>query len=62
MVEINSSMNFNSQRKEMKLLDAAGYLSVHRAMYENAGASLPQYVLNPGQQLTLLELGNTQIR
>lgn len=47
MVEINSSMNFNSQRKEMKLLDAAGYLSVHRAMYENAGASLPQYVLNP---------------
>lgn len=46
-VEIDNSISFNSARKKMKLLDADGYLSVHRQMYENAGEKLPQYILNP---------------
>lgn len=46
-VEIESSVTSNSQRKKMELLDANGYIAVHRQMYENAGASLPQYVTNP---------------
>src|SRR5690606_802402 len=37
----------NTARKKMKLLDAEGYVSVHRQMYENAGVNLPQYVLSP---------------
>ncbi|WP_163514753.1 SusC/RagA family TonB-linked outer membrane protein [Gelidibacter japonicus] len=46
-IEIESSLSSNTAREAMKLLDADGYVSVHRQMYENAGASLPQYVQNP---------------
>lgn len=46
-IEIESSVSTNTQRKRMNLLDADGYLSVHRQMFENAGVSLPQYILNP---------------
>lgn len=46
-IEIESSLSSNSAREDMKLLDADGYLSVHRQMYENAGAALPQYIQNP---------------
>lgn len=46
-IEIESSLSSNTAREDMKLLDADGYISVHRQMYENAGASLPQYVQNP---------------
>lgn len=46
-VEVQSSYSFNTLRKEMKLLDAEGYVSVHRQMYENAGQELPGYVVNP---------------
>ena len=46
-IEIESSLSSNTAREDMKLLDADGYVSVHRQMYENAGASLPQYVQNP---------------
>ncbi|MBO3099442.1 SusC/RagA family TonB-linked outer membrane protein [Gelidibacter pelagius] len=46
-IEIESSLSSNTAREDMKLLDADGYVSVHRQMYENAGVSLPQYVQNP---------------
>ncbi|UNY99804.1 TonB-dependent receptor [Zhouia spongiae] len=46
-IEINSSYSINSPSEKMKLLDAEGYVSVHRQMYENAGAALPQYITNP---------------
>ncbi|MBA6154828.1 SusC/RagA family TonB-linked outer membrane protein [Gelidibacter maritimus] len=46
-VEIESSLSSNTAREDMKLLDADGYVSVHRQMYENAGVSIPQYVQNP---------------
>lgn len=46
-IEIESSLSSNSPRKDMELLDADGYLSVHKQMYENAGATLPQYIQNP---------------
>ncbi len=46
-VEIETSLSLNSSRNEMDLLDAEGYVNVHRQMYENAGASLPGYVQNP---------------
>ena len=47
LVEIETSYSMNSARNEMKVLDAAGYVSVHKQMFENAGASLPTYVQNP---------------
>ncbi|CAL2102087.1 SusC/RagA family TonB-dependent receptor precursor [Tenacibaculum sp. 190130A14a] len=46
-VEIEQSYSINTQRKKLKLLDADGYVSVHRQMYENAGNALPAYVTNP---------------
>ncbi|MEO8773565.1 MAG: TonB-dependent receptor [Gelidibacter sp.] len=46
-IEIESSLSSNSSRKDMNLLDAEGYVAVHKQMYENAGAGLPQYVQNP---------------
>ncbi len=46
-VEINSSVSINTIRNEMKLLDADGYVNVHRQIYENAGETLPSYVENP---------------
>lgn len=46
-VEIGSSYSFNSIRKKMELLNASEYVQVHRQMYENAGANLPQYVTDP---------------
>ncbi|SKB80364.1 TonB-linked outer membrane protein, SusC/RagA family [Salegentibacter holothuriorum] len=46
-IEIESSLSVNTPREEMKLLNAQEYISVHRQMYENAGAELPQYVENP---------------
>ncbi|SIQ35964.1 SusC/RagA family TonB-linked outer membrane protein [Maribacter ulvicola] len=45
-VEIGSSISLNTTRNEMELLDADGYVNVHRQMYENAGATLPLYVQN----------------
>src|SRR5690606_29503876 len=46
-IEIESSLSSNTTREDMNLLDANGYISVHRQMYENAGANLPQYLQNP---------------
>ncbi len=46
-VEINSSVSINTLRNEMKLLDADGYIKVHRQIYENAGEALPSYVETP---------------
>ncbi len=46
-IDIESSLSTNTPRKDMDLLDAQGYLMVHKQMYENAGASLPQYIQNP---------------
>ncbi len=46
-VDIEQSLSFNTQRKKLKLLDADGYVQVHRQMYENAGVALPSYVTNP---------------
>ncbi|MCQ0111010.1 TonB-linked outer membrane protein, SusC/RagA family [Zhouia amylolytica] len=46
-IEINSSLSINTPAEEMNLLDADGYVNVHRQMYENAGLTLPQYVSNP---------------
>jgi len=46
-IEIESSISINTARKELKLLDANGYVSVHKQMYENAGVALPQYVTTP---------------
>ncbi|MBC9796260.1 SusC/RagA family TonB-linked outer membrane protein [Sinomicrobium weinanense] len=47
VVEINSSLSIKNPRKKMRLLDAEGYVNVHRQMYENRGASLPSYVQTP---------------
>ena len=46
-IEIETSLSSNTARESMNLLDANGYVSVHRQMYENAGVTLPQYVQNP---------------
>ncbi|PTX43543.1 TonB-linked SusC/RagA family outer membrane protein [Christiangramia gaetbulicola] len=46
-IEIESSLSINTPREEMELLNAQEYIAVHRQMYENAGAELPQYVVNP---------------
>ncbi|MCV6628768.1 MAG: TonB-dependent receptor [Flavobacteriaceae bacterium] len=46
-VNIHSYVGFNSTRKRMKVLNASEYLEVHRAMYENAGETLPNYINNP---------------
>jgi TonB-linked SusC/RagA family outer membrane protein len=45
-VEIGHSLSINTIRNKMKLLDADGYINVHRQMYENAGEALPQYLQN----------------
>ncbi|OSY86836.1 TonB-dependent receptor [Tenacibaculum holothuriorum] len=46
-IEIEQSYSVNTQRKKINLLDADGYVKVHRQMYENAGNQLPNYVTNP---------------
>jgi len=46
-IEIESSISINTARKELKLLDADGYVNVHKQMYQNAGVALPQYVTTP---------------
>ncbi|WBX74064.1 SusC/RagA family TonB-linked outer membrane protein [Tenacibaculum pacificus] len=46
-IEIETSLSINTARKKLKLLDANGYVSVHKQMYENAGKSLPSYVTAP---------------
>ncbi|CAM1334737.1 SusC/RagA family TonB-linked outer membrane protein [Tenacibaculum aestuariivivum] len=46
-IEIESSISINTARKKIKLLDANGYINVHKQMYENAGVTLPQYVTTP---------------
>lgn len=46
-IEFESSLSVNTPREEMELLNAREYIAVHREMYENAGAELPQYVVNP---------------
>jgi TonB-linked SusC/RagA family outer membrane protein len=47
IVDIESSVSVNTSREKMDLLDANGYVKVHKQMYENAGNSLPQYLQNP---------------
>lgn len=47
VIDFTSSFSSNTLREEMDLLDAEGYVEVHRRMYENAGQTLPQYVQNP---------------
>ncbi len=46
-VNIETSYSMNSARNKMNVLDADGYVSVHKQMFENAGVSLPTYVQNP---------------
>lgn len=46
-VAVNSVVSVNTPRNTMELLDAKGYVKVHRQMYENAGLPLPSYVTNP---------------
>ncbi|CAL2095567.1 TonB-dependent starch-binding outer membrane protein SusC [Tenacibaculum sp. 190524A02b] len=46
-VNIEQSYSFNTQRKKINLLDANGYVQVHRQMYENAGEPLKNYITNP---------------
>ncbi|SFS49047.1 TonB-linked outer membrane protein, SusC/RagA family [Lutibacter maritimus] len=46
VVDFESSVSINTARDRMNLLDANGYVKVHKQMYENAGVSLPQYIQN----------------
>jgi TonB-linked SusC/RagA family outer membrane protein len=46
-VEFDSYVSFNSIRKSYNLLDADGYKSVHKQMFENAGTALPAFVTAP---------------
>jgi len=46
-VEFDSYVSFNSIRKSYNLLDAEGYKSVHKQMFENAGATVPTFVTAP---------------
>ncbi|AUC86291.1 TonB-dependent receptor [Polaribacter sp. ALD11] len=46
-VEFDSYVSFNSIRKSYNLLDAEGYKSVHKQMFENAGSALPSFVTAP---------------
>ena len=46
-VEFDSYVSFNSIRKSFNLLDAEGYKSVHKQMFENAGSTLPAFVTSP---------------
>lgn len=43
-VDFDSYVSFNSVRKSYDLLDADGYKSVHKQMFENAGATVPSFV------------------
>jgi TonB-linked SusC/RagA family outer membrane protein len=43
-VEFDSYLSFNTIRKQYNLLDAQGYKSVHKQMFENAGTPLPAFV------------------
>lgn len=47
VIDIESSISTNTSREKMQLLDADGYVKVHKQMYENSGNSLPQYLQNP---------------
>ena len=47
IIEIETSYSSNTPRNEMELLDANGYVDVHRQMYENAGLTVPNYVSSP---------------
>lgn len=46
-VDFDSYVSFNSVSKSYNLLDAEGYKSVHKQMFENAGATLPSFVTSP---------------
>lgn len=46
-VDFETSYSSNTSRETLDLLDANGYVQVHQQMYENAGATLPNYVTNP---------------
>lgn len=46
-VNFETSYSSNTPRETLDLLDADGYVQVHQQMYENAGASLPNYVTSP---------------
>jgi len=46
-VDFETSYSSNTSRETLDLLDANGYVQVHQQMYENAGATLPNYVTSP---------------
>jgi TonB-linked SusC/RagA family outer membrane protein len=53
-VDFNSFINFTQVARRFEMLDAAGYVQVHRQMYDNFNAqtnnpvALPGYLTNPG--------------
>ncbi len=49
IVDINSYASMRKTARRLELLDADGYLKVHKAMFENAGESLPSYINKPGR-------------
>lgn len=58
LVDINSFANITSTANRLDILDASGYVKVHRQMYEeynkyaSSPVSLPDYILNPGSNNT----------
>lgn len=54
-VDFNAYLNFTHVAKKLEMLDANGYVQVHKQMYENYNAQfpnntveLPSYISNPG--------------
>jgi len=52
LVEFNSYVSFNEAVDTYDLLNSNEYVKVHQQMYDNAGASLPAYIANPGSHDT----------
>jgi len=58
LVDINSFANATSTAKRLDVLDADGYVAVHRRMYEEYNkyattpVALPDYIANPGRNNT----------
>ncbi|MCL3779425.1 SusC/RagA family TonB-linked outer membrane protein [Prolixibacteraceae bacterium JC049] len=51
-IDYQGFVSFVSPRKLYDVLDADGYVNVHRQMYENVGQALPGYLGNPGSHDT----------
>lgn len=47
VVDFNSYLSMTRIANQLDLLDAQGYINVHKMMYENAGESLPAYINSP---------------